>query len=109
MCKQGAKKYLEYRGLIFDFDSAVFSYSGKPLALSKSCKRLLLIFIKTPEKTVSHLEIQRQLWGDYDCALKKRDISERIQCLRKQLPVEVAKWVVAVVGEGYVLTELSDK
>jgi hypothetical protein len=23
MCKQGAKKYLEYKGLVFDFDSAV--------------------------------------------------------------------------------------
>ncbi|MCJ8271293.1 MAG: response regulator transcription factor [Psychrosphaera sp.] len=102
-CKYTNNKRLEYQGLSFDFDKAAFVFNGEQLKLSKSCKRLLLIFIKTPEKLVTRPEIQRQLWGDHECSIKKRDIADRVRSLRQQLPKGVAKWIVAVTGEGYAL------
>lgn len=102
-CKQNKNKQLEYNGLVYDFNSHSYFYLGLPIKISQGCRQLLFIFMKSPEKVISRQEIQRQLWGDHDCALVKRDVSERIGALRRQLPDEIAGWIVNVFGEGDIL------
>ena len=64
---------------------------------------LMVLLVKFAETPVSHLIIQKELWADHDTALKKRNIAERIKELKRQLPEEVACWISAVFGEGYLL------
>jgi DNA-binding response OmpR family regulator len=105
-CKQSFAKKLEYNGLVYDFDRNIFLFDNQFIKLSKGCRQILRVLIASPERVMNHQEIQRLLWGDHDCSLAKRDISDRINSLRRQLPDEVAEWVHTVFNEGYVLRKI---
>jgi DNA-binding response OmpR family regulator len=73
------------------------------LTLTKGMKRLLLLFLEKPETVLSHDFLQREVWGDYDTALRQRNIHERIATLRQILPNKITPWLQSIRGEGYML------
>lgn len=102
---QSKKNALEYRGLKYDFQRSELSADGKIIPLTKAFRRLVLLFLESPETLVPYTKIQREIWGDHDTSFKKRNIKERVFEFKKRLPERYKDWLRSVPGEGYKLSE----
>jgi len=96
--------YLEYHGMSYDLEHGVFKVDGKTIPLTKALRRLLILFLQSPETIIPYSRIQREIWGDHDTSIKNRDFKGRIFELRKRLPVSYKDWIKSEAGEGYVLS-----
>ncbi|WP_165602652.1 response regulator transcription factor [Candidatus Terasakiella magnetica] len=101
--QKNSKAFLDYHGLKYIFKSNEFYADRRVLPLTKGLKRLLLLFLEKPETVISHDILQREVWGDFDTALRPRNIHERIGSLRQNLPNKFAIWLQSIRGEGYIL------
>lgn len=97
------KPCLEYHGMSYDLERSVFNINGKIIPLTKALRRLLILFLQSPETIIPYSRIQREVWGDHDTSMKKRDFKGRIFELRKRLPVSHKNWIKSEAGEGYML------
>lgn len=95
---------LEYFGMSYDLEKSLFKIDGKTIPLTKALRRLLLLFLQSPETIIPYSRIQREIWGDHDTSLKNRDFKGRIFELRKRLPASHKDWIKSEAGEGYVLS-----
>lgn len=102
-CGKSKRGFLQYHGLKFIFKSNELLADGKKVPLTKSLKRLMVMFLEKPETVISHDKIQQELWGDHDTAIKQRNLHERIGALREALPEWYREWIQSVRGEGYKL------
>jgi len=96
------KKTLTYKDISYDTNKNHFSICGEKINLSKQDKNLLLIFLKNPEKLLSHDFLQQKIWGDYDLT-KSRNVRSNVNQLRNHLPLAHRDWIQTVRGEGYIL------
>ncbi|GGF76079.1 DNA-binding response regulator [Terasakiella brassicae] len=97
------KPCLEYHGMSYALERSVFKIEGKTIPLTKALRRLLILFLQSPETIIPYSRIQQEIWGDHDTCLKQRDFKGRIFELRKRLPVSHKDWIKSEAGEGYIL------
>ncbi|WP_417832836.1 response regulator transcription factor [Terasakiella sp.] len=98
------KPCLEYHGMSYDLEKSLFKIDGKTIPLTKALRRLLILFLQSPETIIPYSRIQREIWGDHDTSMKNRDFKGRIFELRKRLPASHKNWIKSEAGEGYVLS-----
>ncbi|MCJ8268649.1 MAG: response regulator, partial [Psychrosphaera sp.] len=72
-CGKTKKTRLSYHDIDYIFSSNSFQVNGENILLTPKSKKLLLLLLTKPEKTISHQHIQSQLWGDHDDAFKERN------------------------------------
>ncbi len=95
---------VEFAGLSIESDSHAVSVDGKPLHLSPSEYRLLLFFMKHPDRVYSRAQILDLVWGD-TVYVDERTVDVHIQRLRKQLSASGHhKFLQTVRGVGYRFT-----
>ena len=77
--------------------------SGKPVSLTSTEYRLLLSFLKSPEKVLSRTDLLDEVWGiNFDIGTNVVDVY--VNYLRKKLDaINNKKLIHTVVGMGYVL------
>ena len=97
------KTVLTYHSWTYDLQRGEFRIDGEVIPLTKAFRRLVVLFLESPEAVIPTARIQQELWGDHDTSLRQRNVKERIFEFRKRLPGKHAEWVRAVAGEGYVL------
>lgn len=97
------KPCLEYHGMSYDLEKGLFKIDGKTIPLTKALRRLLLLFLQSPETIIPYSRIQQEIWGDHDTSMKNRDFKGRIFELRKRLPISHKDWIRSEAGEGYML------
>jgi len=97
------KPCLEYHSMKFNLERSEFSIEGKIIPLTKALRRLVILFLQSPETIIPYNRIQQEVWGDHDTSLQKRNIKERVFELKKRLPKVYAAWITSEAGEGYVL------
>ena len=94
------KPCLEYHGMSYNLKKGLFKIDGKTIPLTKALRRLLILFLQNPESIIPYSRIQREIWGDHDTSIKKRDFKGRIFELRKRLPASHKDWIRSEAGEG---------
>lgn len=97
-----SSKFIELsQGYRWNKETNTLSCYGKSISLNEKAQRLLKLFIKNKNKTVSYEDIMVHIWDD---ALE-RDISinsvkNQVSLLRKKLPQNA---ISSVYGQGYIL------
>ena len=97
------RKQIEYQQLCYTIANNEFYFNGKPITLTKRNKKILSVFIKSPETIISSEILIQKVWGDFINTMKERNIRSNIQLLRKALDTSCGKWIQTVRGEGYIL------
>lgn len=108
--KNGEPKKVEHEVYVFadvvldDTQKTVFR-NGKEVSLTSTEYRLLLMFMKSPRKVLSRVEILDQVWGiNFDMGTNVVDVY--VNYIRKKLDkFGEQKLIHTVIGMGYVLKE----
>jgi len=98
------KSCLKYHDMSYDLERSVFKINDKIIPLTKALRRLLILFLQSPETIIPYSRIQREIWGDHDTSMKNRDFKGRIFEFRKRFPASHKDWIKSEAGEGYVLS-----
>lgn len=87
-----------------DTEKTVFR-NGKEISLTSTEYRLLLMFMKSPRRVLSRVEILDQVWGvNFDLGTNVVDVY--VNYIRKKLDKQGdQKLIQTVIGMGYVLKE----
>lgn len=94
---------ISYYELSYDTMQNEFYLQKNQIKLTKKEKRLLSIFLRKKEETLTQEYLQEKLWGDFDLTFKTRNIRSNIQLLKKALPDKCKNWIQNIRGEGYIL------
>jgi hypothetical protein len=86
----------------FDTSNRVLILNEKPVDLTRTETRLLLIFANSPNEIIERSRLQKEIWED-EGVIVGRSLDMFISKLRKKLETEPGINIVVVRGKGYKL------
>lgn len=92
---------------LFDTKNRKLIINGKPIDLTGTETRVLLIFALSPNKTIERRRLQKEIWED-EGVIVGRSLDMFISKLRKKLESDPNINIVVIRGKGYKL-EISSK
>lgn len=103
--KQAEDNIFRVADLEINDDAKTVQREGKPISLTSTEYRLLLLLVKNKKRVLSRMDILEHVWGvDFDMGTNVVDVY--VNYLRKKLDRDYAqKLIHTVVGMGYVLKE----
>ncbi|WP_343748676.1 response regulator transcription factor [Fluviicola sp.] len=95
----------QFEDLVIDDNQKTVQRGGKPISLTSTEYRLLLLFVMNPRKVLSRLDILEEVWGiDFESGTNVVDVY--VNYLRKKLAqFGGSKLIHTVIGMGYVIRE----
>lgn len=105
-CSMGGVKEIEYNGISIEPSSRRVKCGGKQVVLTRKEYELLFLFLRNPDKVLTHEMIAEYLWGDIKSLTA--DCFDFIYChiknVRKKLANAGGKQLISTVyGVGYVV------
>jgi len=95
----------QFDDLILNDDEKTVLRDGKPIGLTSTEYRLLLLFMMNPKKAFSRMDILEDVWG-VNFELGTNVVDVYVNYLRKKLSqFGGSKLIQTVIGMGYVLRE----
>lgn len=95
----------QFEDLVIDDNQKIVQRGGKPISLTSTEYRLLLLFVMNPRKVLSRLDILEEVWG-IDFELGTNVVDVYVNYLRKKLmQFGGSKLIHTVIGMGYVIRE----
>ena len=92
-----------YKELVYNLDTNHFYYKWKVVDLGKKSKYILSLFISSPEKLITEMELVEKIWWD-EYLTSNRNIRINIMRLKTALkPFLIDDWIENIRGEGYIL------
>lgn len=92
--------------VLFDAKNRNLLINGKPIDLTGTETRLLLIFALSPNETIERSRLQKEIWED-EGVIVGRSLDMFISKLRKKLELDPNVKIVVVRGKGYKLEIVS--
>jgi len=86
--------------VLFDAKNHKLIINGKPVDLTGTETRLLLIFALSPNKTIERSRLQKEIWED-EGIIVGRSLDMFISKLRKKFELDPKVNIVVVRGKGY--------
>lgn len=95
----------QFEDLVIDDNQKTVQRGGKPISLTSTEYRLLLLFVMNPRKVLSRMDILEEVWGiDFESGTNVVDVY--VNYLRKKLMKHGgSKLIHTVIGMGYVIRE----
>jgi hypothetical protein len=88
--------------VLFDSESRKLVINGKPIDLTVTETRVLLIFALSPNETIERSRLQKEIWED-EGVIVGRSLDMFISKLRKKLEFDPNIKIVVIRGKGYKL------
>jgi len=88
--------------VLFDAKNRKLIINGKPIDLTGTEARLLLIFASSPNETIERSRLQKEIWED-EGVIVGRSLDMFISKLRKKLESNPRINIVVIRGKGYKL------
>jgi hypothetical protein len=88
--------------VVFDAKNRKLIINGKPIDLTGTETRLLLIFALSPNQTIERTRLQKEIWED-EGVIVGRSLDMFISKLRKKLEFDPNIKIVVIRGKGYKL------
>jgi len=88
--------------VLFDAKNRKLIINGKPIDLTGTETRLLLIFALSPNETIERSRLQKEIWED-EGVIVGRSLDMFISKLRKKLELDPNINIVVIRGKGYKL------
>jgi hypothetical protein len=88
--------------VLFDAKNRKLIINGKPIDLTGTETRLLLIFASSPNETIERSRLQKEIWED-EGVIVGRSLDMFISKLRKKLEPDPNINIVVIRGKGYKL------
>ncbi|MBR5421569.1 MAG: response regulator transcription factor [Lachnospiraceae bacterium] len=103
--RSGEEELLEAAGIRYDLKQNEASFEGKPLKLTAKERALLLLFLRSPDKTFTKANLYESVWEDvYYC--EDNTVNVHMSNLRSKLKSAAGRDLIETVwGIGYRLKE----
>jgi hypothetical protein len=98
---QGARIFT-FGSVLFDAQERQLVINKKPIDLTGTETRLLLIFALSPNQTIARSRLQKEIWED-EGVIVGRSLDMFISKLRKKLELDPNSKIVVIRGKGYKL------
>ena len=91
-----------YKELIYNLDSNQFFFNWEVIILGKKSKYILSLFLSSPEKLITEMELVEKIWWD-EYLTSNRNVRINILRLKTALkPFWIDNWIENVRGEWYI-------
>ncbi|MBN2853127.1 MAG: response regulator transcription factor [Clostridia bacterium] len=95
---------LQYKGMIFNLESATLLCQGKEISLTKNESRIITLLIREQNRIVSRVRIIKALWED-ESFVDDNTLTVNINRLRRKLEeINCDGSIETIKGEGYMLS-----